>query len=471
MPVIRPTKRIVRREGLGTSIRSEPAGRKEGRCPSERRFSPASCRLYDRFMAHTPPAPSAQRPRTAAEPSRARRAWALVGSVALSALCALLAISAGGIHAGEGSTFAPPVQLLATVGAFAMIAVSVTLVWRHRYPMLVSSLAIGGAVVFPTTPLPALVSLAAVTAVTTGWRRWAFVAAAYLATVVALCWDVASHVSLLSDFVGEPAAGTPERLALYWAVPIVAGVMVVPFAAFGFVRQLRSERDVAQRGTEAANRNVALLHREVERERERQELARELHDTLAARLSSLSLHAGALELTVGGSDEKAAAAARAVRETAQHSLDELRDVVQVLRHPSPTAGGTGLGDLAGLVDAALREGADVRAQLVITDPASCDPHVAHACYRIVQESLSNARRHAPGTPIRLEVRGAPGAGLTISTTNWLTPGAQPTSVGGGHGLTGMSERVALVGGSFQAGTTQDGTFAIVAWLPWRSPPS
>jgi signal transduction histidine kinase len=311
-----------------------------------------------------------------------------------------------------------------------------------------------------------LVSVAAVTAVTTGWRRWALVTGTYAAVVVTFCWDVATHGSLLAGFVGDPPEGTPARLALFWVVPIVAAVAVVPFAGYGFARQLRAERDAAKRGTAEANRNVAVLHQEVERERERQELARELHDTLAARLSSLSLHAGALELSIGVADEKSAAAARAVRETAQGSLDELRNVVHVLRHPDAAAGGSGLADIAGLVDDALRDGVDVRSQLLVSDPTSCDPLVAHSCFRIVQESLSNARRHAPGAAVRLEVRGGPGSGISISTTNWILPGVIPTSVGGGHGLSGMSERVALVGGSFQAGSTADGTFAILAWMPW-----
>ncbi|MEN0083632.1 MAG: histidine kinase [Leifsonia sp.] len=418
-------------------------------------------------MSETPPAPgTASTGPPPALRSRARRAWGLVGSIALSVLCALLSISAAGIHGGDTSTFPPPVKLLADVGAWAMIAVSVLLVWRHRFPVPVSLVAVAGALVFPTTPLPALVALAAVTAVTAGWRRWALVAATYLAVLVALCWDVASHVSLLSDFVGEPAEGTPARLALFWAVPLVAAVAVAPFAGFGFGRSLLAERDAAAAGTVAANRNVAVLHREVERERERQELARELHDTLAARLSSLSLHAGALELTVGETDQKAAEAARVVRETAQSSLDELRDVVQVLRRPAGGPTGTGLADISRLVDDVVRDGADVRAQVFVSDPAMCDPDIAHASYRIVQESLSNARRHAPGTAIRLEVRGGPESGVSISTTNWLAPGVAPTSVGGGHGLAGMSERVALAGGAFQAGATAEGTFAVLAWLPW-----
>lgn len=420
-------------------------------------------------MTVTPSLPSASTPRGATAPSRARRAWALVGSIAIALLCALLALSAGGIHGTGTSTFPEPVKFLATLGTFVMIGVSVMLVWRHRYPVFVSLLAVGVTLAFPTSPVAVLVSLAAVTAITTGWRQWAFIAATYAAVVVSLSWDVMTNASLLAGLVGDPPEGTPARLALFWMVPILAAVAVVPFAAFGLTRRLRAERDAATRGTAAANRDVAVLHREVERERERQELARELHDTLAAQLSSLSLHAGALELTVGGADEKAAAAARTVRETAQNSLDELRNVVHVLRNPAAAGPDRGLADLAALVDDALRDGVDVRAQLLVSDIASCDPRVAHACYRIVQEALSNVRRHAPGTALSVEVRGDPVNGVSVATANWLAPGTAPTSVGGGHGLSGMSERVALVGGSFRAGATPEGTFAIVAWLPWSPP--
>ena len=449
-----------------TSERSVLGVRKDGSRPPERRSSRRRCRLYDQGMTSASP-PGSWPTAAAPPPSRARRGWALTWSITLAVLGCLMSLSAAGMFGGEGSTFPGPVQLMATTGVVVMLAASVMLVWRHRYPILVASLAIAGTVIFPTSAFTVLVAAAAITAATTGWRRWLFVVGAYVAVVVALCWDVASHTSLLANFANEPAEGTPARLALFWAVPFVAAVEVAVFAGYGFLRQLRRERDAARLGTATARRNVAVLHQEVEREHDRQELARELHDTLAARLSSLSLHAGALELTVDGTDERATAAARAVRETAQSSLDELRNVVHTLRNPAEPGLSTGLTELAGLIDDTVRDGVDVRAQVLVTDPTSCDPQVAHACYRIVQESISNVRRHAPGTAIRVEVRGGPDTGLTVTATNWLAHGVPPSSVGGGHGLTGMSERVALVGGSFQAGATPDGTFTVIAWLPWR----
>jgi len=420
-------------------------------------------------MSVVPPLPSGDRPSAAARPrSRARRVWGVVGSIAIAVGCSLLALSAGGTHGGEGATDPAPVRVLALTGALLMIGVSVLLVWRHRRPVLVAIVAVAATLAFPTTPLPALIALAAVAAVRRGRPLWALIGAAWLATAVACLWDVGAPTSLLADLTGGSEAGTPERLALLWAIPVVAAAAVLPFAAFGIGRRMRAERDVARLGTAAAERNVAVLHREVSLERERQELARELHDTLAARLSSLSLHAGALELQVGAADERSAAAARVVRESAQHSLDDLRNVVRVLRDPTGARGATaGLNDLGALLDGAMRDGADVRAQIMVNDPGSLDGEVAHTVYRLVQESISNARRHAPGAALFVDVRGGPETGVSVRAYNWLVPGAPPATVGGGHGVTGMSERVALVGGAFQAAPTPEGTYAVVAWMPWE----
>ena len=80
--------------------------------------------------------------------------------------------------------------------------------------MLVSSLAIAGTLIFPTSALTVLITVAAVTAASAGWRRWLFVAGTYAAVVVALCWDVASHTSLLSSFANEPVEVGPETVTV-----------------------------------------------------------------------------------------------------------------------------------------------------------------------------------------------------------------------------------------------------------------
>ena len=460
-----------------TSIRSGSSDRKYGRMPTtpvRKVVVGETGPPYDQLMTVAPPPPASgwDAPAIPGPPpttrSRARRAWALTGSITLAVLCSFLAMAVAGNDGTDGTTFPPIVRVIATVGAFPMIGVSVLLVWRHRLPVLVSVLATGLTLVVPTTPLPALIALAALAAVRRGWLLWAMVAATYLATAAAFCWDIGSPTSSLSNFAGSPTAGSAARLDLFWSVPVLAAFAIAPFAVFGIARRVRLERDAARRGNATATRTVAALHQEVSLERERQELAREIHDTLAARLSAVSLQAGALELTVGTENGPAAEAARAVRQSAQTSLEDLRHVVRVLRNPTAAnpASATGLSDLGQLIDSSLREGTDVRAQILVSDPASCDRAVAHVCYRLVQESISNVRRHAPGAALFVDVRGGPETGLTMRAVNWLIPGAVGASPPGGHGLTGMSERAALVGGTFQAGPTPEGSFAVVAWLPW-----
>lgn len=392
---------------------------------------------------------------------RAKSGW-------LIALCAFWTIGIGGILSGEESILPAWLRSYITFGAVVMTGASVLLAWRMRWPARISVALSLLTIVIPTTPLPALIALPAAVAATEGPRRWGLVFAAYAATAVSCVWDALSSSSLLAAFIRNPDPGTPERAVLFWAVPAVAALLVTPFAANGVTRRLKAERDAAQRDTEAAEQNVTALHREVQLEHHRQELARELHDTLAANLSTLSLHAGALELTVESSDDRARAAARVVRESAQNSLEDLRQVVRELRNPALPAGtGSGLAEIPALIDEALRTGVDVRVQMFVSDAAACNPRVAHSAYRLVQESITNARRHAPGVPLHLDLRGGPGVGLTVRTTNWLVPAsARAASPGGGNGLIGMAERVELIGGTFQAGPTPEGAFAMTAWLPW-----
>ena len=428
-------------------------------------------------MTPEPLSPDADRSRPTADPvalqvrGSRRPALALAGSILLVVLCAFLVLSSGGLHGGEESSLPPALRAYAMIGAFVMLGASVLLVWRKRWPVPVSFCLTLLTALVPTTPLPALIALPSAVAATTGLRRWGLIVGTYAATVISFAWDIGATTSLLSVFIQSPAVGTPERLSLFGPMPALVAFVVAPFAAVGIARRLRFERDDARRGTAAAELNVEALHREVELERHRQEIARELHDTLAARLSTLSLHAGALEMTVGETDERATAAARAVRESAQHSLDDLRQVVRELRTPdAPVATQSSLAELSTLIDDAVGHGTDVRAQFFVSDPGSCDTRVAHAAFRIVQEAISNVRRHAPAAALHLDVRGGPGAGLTLRTVNWLDRGGgPPPTVGGGNGLIGMAERAELLGGTFQAGLTTEGSFAMHCWLPWVPP--
>ncbi|GAA2534078.1 histidine kinase [Microbacterium mitrae] len=398
----------------------------------------------------------------------AKRPWWRVPREALVLIaCALAVMSVAGKYSTTGASTDDAFAPFGFFAAFPMLAVVALLWWRRRWPVPVTMVAIIATLIFPTTPFVALTALATATAVTVGRTRWLLIAGAFVATVVSLLWDVFSTSSLLAAFVDDAPVGSAARLGLVPFVPLIAALLVLPFAGAGFLRQYRNERDEARAGTAAAARNVAVLHDEVAREHERQEIARELHDTLAARLSAVSLHAGAFELAASQAGDHALAAARRVREAAQGSLDELRAVVDVLKNPTATRRGTGLSDLAGLIDRVTADGADVRAQVMVTDPASCGDDISHALYRILQESISNARRHAGGAAIRVDVRGGPQTGVSATISNEVPPGSRPSSIGGGNGLVGMQERAAAAGGSFQAGQTVDGAFRVAVWLPWQ----
>lgn len=404
-------------------------------------------------------------PMPASTPSRP---WFVVSRETLILIaCAFAVLAVAGRYATSGESAGDAVAPFGYFAAFPMLGVVALLWWRRRWPILVATVAIAASLIFPTTPFVALTAVAGGVAASRGGTRWLLVAGAYAATVVSFLWDVSSTSSLLAAFVDDAPVGSAARLSLLPSIPLLAALVAAPFIGSGFLRQYRQERDDARAGTAAAARNVAVLHDEVAREHERHEIARELHDTLAARLSAVSLHAGAFELAASESGDAALTAARRVREAAQGSLDELRAVVDVLKNPTTARRGTGLSDLSLLIDRVTGDGADVRAQIMVTDPTSCDNDVSHALYRILQESISNARRHAGDVAIRVDVRGGPQTGVSASVTNAMTVGLRPSSVGGGNGLVGMQERVAGVGGSFQTGVTPEGAFRVAVWMPWE----
>jgi len=210
------------------------------------------------------------------------------------------------------------------------------------------------------------------------------------------------------------------------------------------------------------------------RQGERNRIAREMHDVLAHRLSLLSLHAGALELRPDAAPEEVARAAGVVRASAYQALEDLREVIGVLRtgvdrsdetpeRPQPT-----LADLPDLVDQSRRAGMRVRLDWQ-TDALSAVPAgVGRSAYRIVQEGLTNARKHAPDGEVAVTVRATPGDGVTVEIRNPcpMGTGGGTAIPGAGIGLIGLTERAALAGGRLEHGPTPAGEFRLWAWLPW-----
>ncbi|BBH71225.1 two-component sensor histidine kinase [Actinoplanes sp. OR16] len=198
---------------------------------------------------------------------------------------------------------------------------------------------------------------------------------------------------------------------------------------------------------------------------ERARIAREMHDVLAHRMSLISLHAGALEVRGTVSPEELSLAAGAIRTGAHEALEELRSVVGVPRSSQPEPPQPGLADVPVLVAGVREAGMTIDFRSAV--PADGPPVVlGRAAYRIIQEGLTNARRHGSGPAASVRLLGTAGQTLRITVTNPLPhrPPA-PSAASSGRGLVGITERVELAGGTVRFGPVR-GAFELEAELPW-----
>ncbi|GAA2893282.1 two-component sensor histidine kinase [Actinoplanes cyaneus] len=267
----------------------------------------------------------------------------------------------------------------------------------------------------------------------------------------------------------RPEGDSSPLVTVLWGVAIV-----VIIALWGMVIRARRELVVSLRDRAARAEAEQQLRVEQARALERNRIAREMHDVLAHRISMLSLHAGALEFRPGAPPEEIAGAAAVVRASAHQAMQDLRAVIGVLRagpdngDPTPEKPQPTLTALPALVEEARSAGDKVNLE-VTADLPEVPAGVGRAAYRIVQEGLTNARKHAHGTIVQVRVGGACGAGLTIEVANPLPVASPGKSLPGtGLGLIGLTERATLAGGRLTHGPI-DGEFRLVAHLPWPEP--
>ncbi|MFI1678132.1 sensor histidine kinase [Streptomyces sp. NPDC020607] len=260
--------------------------------------------------------------------------------------------------------------------------------------------------------------------------------------------------------------------AMSYGLAIAFGVLLT-IAVIGWGMFVRSRRELLLSLRDRAVRaeNEAALRAEQAQRLAREDIAREMHDVLAHRLTLLSVHAGALEFRPDAPREEIVRAAGVIRESSHEALQDLRQVIGVLRGSESDASGRPQPTLAAL-DTLIAESRDADMKVVldnrVADPGSVPTALGRTAYRIAQEGLTNARKHAPGAEVTVTVTGAPGEGLTLSVRNPAPPGPVPAVPGSGQGLIGLAERATLAGGRLghEAGT--DGGFHLEAWLPWAS---
>ncbi|MGW7292527.1 sensor histidine kinase [Streptomyces xiamenensis] len=365
----------------------------------------------------------------------------LVMVVSLSAVSVSdAAVSAGGWHAA-----APSVAASLVAGGMLPL--------RYRHPLPIAGVAAGAAGLFGAM-LPMLLMAFHLTA-----TRRARVAGAAIAGAMTLNLLVQPPLSLWT-----PRAYGPGALFI---VAMVLGLWAA------------SSRRLA----DALSERIGHLHRERElreqaaRGSERTAIAREMHDVLAHRLSLIALHSGVLATRADQLDPVTADRVRLLRTASTDALADLRHVLGALRTEELTPRGErsrepALREVGELIDTAREAGQRIDAEL--DEPAGTRAPAAHrlAVYRLVQEALTNARRHAPHTPVRVAVRYGP-RGTVAEVSNPLPPhghghGAVAESAVPGFGLIGLRERVQALGGSLEAGPA-GGHWQLTARIPNGSP--
>ena len=287
-----------------------------------------------------------------------------------------------------------------------------------------------------------------------------------LATAIAVgLAGVAAHVVRA---LWRPVVDVP--LGWWFLFVLVAHAALVAWGSWAQARQtlLASLRARARRAEAEQALRVAQA-----RAAERTRIAREMHDVLAHRLSLVATYAGALEYRPDAAPDQLARAAGVVRDGVHQALQELRDVIEVLRAPGDAdADGQdlrpqpALRDIDRLVAESRAAGARIDISNELRDPDAVPELASRTGYRVVREGLTNARKHAPGQPVELTLRGRPGHGLSVVIANPLSHAPPTTMPSSGTGLIGLTERVELAGGSLATTRTTSGTFLLSARLPW-----
>ncbi|WP_433338223.1 sensor histidine kinase [Spirillospora sp. CA-294931] len=332
--------------------------------------------------------------------------------------------------------------------AIWLVSLVVLVLFRRQKPVHVSLL-MSVLAWFASTPWGMAALSAFTVAVHRSWRMSVIVGVPNVAIIVLVFTfgPIEDGTRLSSTLV----------MLLGYAVFVAAGMLVRSRRML--IESLKERAVAAEEGQRLRVEEARLL--------ERERIAREMHDVLAHRISLLAVHAGALEFH-GDAPDAQREAAGVIRRSAHQAMEDLREVIWVLRddtqgddheRPQPT-----LTDLPALVEQSRQAGAHVTLDERVPDPATVPDGIGRHAYRIVQEALTNARKHAPGAHVRITVDFPGSAGLAIEVVNSLPPGPALAIPGAGAGLVGLRERAELVGGTLEHGVT-GGLFRLYAWLP------
>ena len=372
----------------------------------------------------------------------------------LAVVLALLLVS-GSLGEGSPNNPADRIQFRGHIpphpgAAVLLVAVAcLALAWRRRYPvavLAVSTAAVsaysllgyvnGASLIAPIVALYALATRVSV-------RRAVIAAVATLAVLLT--------VTAANNPFGHISGGGFDIIPFMVAAALFAGIAVANRLAYVESIRDRAEQDARRRIDE-----------------ERLRIARELHDVVAHTMATINVQAGVAAHVMSSRPEAVADALQAIKAASKEGLSELRAILNVLRQADdadPTQPTPGTAQLATLISGASRAGLDTT--LTVTgEPVPLPSAVDLAAYRIVQESLTNAIRHAGPATAAVSL-GYGRDELRVEVTDTGRGPAPPAGHNGGHGLAGMRERAATVGGTLETGPGPAGGFRVAARLPLR----
>ena len=411
--------------------------------------------------------------------ARRRSMWFDLGVTALAAAESGSSTASFVVKQGFGL---PGVVVLALFGTLA----GATLVVRRRWPLVPVAAALA------TIPFQAGYLLLMVGLYTLGAYRPEGVARRFAErrAMSLLCvWAIVETTVVSALTIGTQQAdalrsGVPRYALLLLSVLVAVGITVAPTMLGLYIGARRRLWETLTDRAEGLETELALLAEQAsERARrarmeERTRIAREMHDVVAHRVSLMVVHAGALERVVHKDAGRAAESAKLMADIGRQALDELRQILGVLRTVEtdavsgevaaavlavPSSDGPGLADVPRLVDESRAAGLRVRLTVGGARRA-LSAETERTAYRVVQEALTNVLKHAGGAEVEVVVAYVPG-GVALAVANTCPESvgeARRELPGGGNGLVGMRERVTALGGTFAAAATDSGGFRVEA---------
>lgn len=295
------------------------------------------------------------------------------------------------------------------------------------------------------------------------WLAWAVPAAVVLFWVREAFTGFGGALTFFTAAAPNYAVGISAVLACL-SLAVTFGLTVLAHTK----RQALGERERAN----VEQTHAARLGEELSRQSERAQIARDIHDNLTNRLALVSMMSGNLEKAVGAGDPDAAGLALDIQAQARHALADLRTLIGDLRtEPSaPASQQASMSSLGDLITATRAAGTKVDALVLINGPYNVHPELDAAVFRLVQEGLTNAVKHAPGETVSLYLDASPANGVRLRISNSLRRTDVAAALVGprsGMGLAGMRERVAVFGGTTWTGEHKD-EFLIDITIPWHA---